>query len=256
MFDTSFLTAIIAATVAIISAIITLLGQTRTKRLEHQFLKERETESEEAKLKEIVSKYSNPILKSAVDLKRRLATYTEGDGLSTYYNRSERDREYTINNTLFLIAEYFCWVEVLNRQVQFLDFGLVEQNQELTKLLRNVGLAFQADIEDSNDGNDFPFRVYKGEQRAIGEIMLKISSESENRVVGCMGYAEFLQRLHDPDFMKWFTKFKNDLIKNAKESHKYDKRLILIHNSLVGLIDFLDPNFVSSPRDERELIKM
>ena len=251
--DTSVLAAIIAAAVALISAIITVLGQSRSKKLEHRLLKERESESKEREFAEIVSKYSKPILRSAIDLKRRLESYIVGDGLVTYYNRTERDREYTINNTLFLIAEYFCWVEILYQQIQFLDVGLEEQNQNLNDYLREVNLAFMADINDSNDGVDFPFRIYKGEQRAIGEIMMKNFVNSDNQTLGSIGYAEFLQRLEEPEFSKWFAKFKNDLIKNAKEPHKYDKRLTKIHNALLGLINILDEERKIFPDKERKL---
>jgi len=44
-------------------------------------------------------------------------------------------REYTIQSTLFVIAQYFGWIEILRRDIQFLDLGNVKENRELSKLL-------------------------------------------------------------------------------------------------------------------------
>jgi len=253
MMDAAIAAAIIAAFFALISTIISLLGQSRTKKLEHLFLKERETESKEAKLIEIVTKYRNPILRAAIDLKRRLVYYIQEEGLSTDYRKSTKDREYIINNTIFLIAEYFCWVEILRREVQFLDFGQIESNRKFTQLLREISWAF---MRGMNDHSDFVlFRIYNGEQRAIGEIMIKSSTESNKHGYECIGYAEFVMKLEEKEFGKWLLKLKNDLEKNAKAPHKGDKRLILIHDAFIDLINFLDPEFSGCPKEEREKLQ-
>jgi len=160
------ITAIIAAIVAVISASISIYGQTRAAQLVDRLAKRRETESREAQTTALMSKYRDPLLRSAIDLQSRLFNIHQQEFLQYAYQRSPADKDYAIQNTLYVIAEYLGWVEILRREVQFLDLGDLETNRRLSELLFNINKAFGS----SGYGNIF--RLYNGEQRAIGEVML------------------------------------------------------------------------------------
>lgn len=238
--NSEILTAVIAAAVAIISAVVSIYSQIRITRLADHLAKQRETESREVQNTILVSKYRDPLLRSTIDLQSRLFNIVKNGWLQRLYNRSQSDKNYAIDNTLYVIAEYFGWVETLRREIQFLDLGDLEKNRQLSELLVNINQAFGTDKLEST------FRLFTGEQRAIGEIMLLPRAAEGTTAYECIGYALFVKKMDDPEFSRWFANLKNDLAMMVTEKYSMD-RLILIHHKLIDLIDFLDPNCVRVP---------
>ena len=244
------ITAIIAAVVAVISAIISVYGQTRIAQLADQLAKKREVESREAQTIALMSKYRDPLLRSVIDLQSRLFNLHQRDFLYDFYHqRSQAERDYAIKNTLYVIAEYFGWVEVLRREIQFLDLGAIEMNRRLSALIASITRAF------GTDGWERTLQLYNGEQRAIGEIMLIPRSIKDSIRYECIGYATFVKKLSHPDFAYWFTKLKDDIEIMASEPELNLKRLVVIHGRLIDLIDFLDPDCVRIQSEKRTRIQ-
>jgi hypothetical protein len=161
----------------------------------------------------------------------------------------ESEKDYAILNTLYVVGEYFGWVEVLRREVQFLDLGDLETNRHLSNLLVNITKAFGTnDLETT-------FRLFNGEQRAIGEIMLVPRSSDGSTGYECMGYATFVEKMSAPEFARWFSKLRKDIEKLANESDASKERLILIHDRLIDLVDFLDSNCSRIAAEYRTRIK-
>lgn len=246
--NTEIIIAIISATVATLSGILSIYGQIRTTRLEHQLTQQREANTREAKAEALVAKYRNPLLKSAFDLQSRLFNIVELSFLRVYYDRSQRDKEYAIKNTLYVIAEFLGWVEILRREVQFLDLGDIEANRQLENLLTNIQETFLS------DGIDLTFRLFRGEQRAIGELMLVEQEILNGKHLECRGFAEFIRCLEDPNFSKWFNKLEDDIEILAIKEQGHEQRLIMLQHTLIDLIDFLDPNCIRIPKDYRSKI--
>jgi hypothetical protein len=98
-----------AAVVAIIGTIISVYGQARTTRLEHQLAQQREKESRETITATIMARYRDPLLTATFDLQSRLFNILQLGFLQIYYHRSPADKEYAINNTLYVIGEYCGW---------------------------------------------------------------------------------------------------------------------------------------------------
>jgi hypothetical protein len=240
-------TAIIAAIVAVMSAIVSIYGQIRVARLSDRLAKQRETESREAQTAILMSKYRDPLLRSAIDLQSRLFNIHRNRVLQNFAQRGLSEQEYLMNNTLYVFAEYFGWVEILRREIQFLDLGDLELNRCLSEMLVNINKAFGTSRLGGGGNVDPTFQLFNGEQRAIGEIMMK--SRSADLMLGyeCMGYATFVHEMSDPDFSRWFIKLKQDLDVIIKESKIGGERLVLIHGRLIDLIDFLDPHCVRVP---------
>lgn len=248
-------TAIIAAIVAIVSATISIYGQIRVARLSDQLAKKREAESREAQTAALMSKYRDPLLRAVTDLQSRLFNIHRHRILQNFEQRSLSEQNYLINNTLYVFAEYFGWVEILRREIQFLDLGDLELNRRLTELLVNITKAFGTNRFNGQENFDPTFKLFNGEQRAIGEIMMK--SRFTDKMLGyeCIGYAEFVQKMNNPDFACWFTKLREDIDVIIKESKISSDRLVLIHSRLIDLLDFLDPHCIRVPLNYRTRIE-
>ena len=108
-----------------------------------------------------MSKYRNPLLRSAIDLQSRLYNIHQQNFLEYLYERSPDAQSYRIYNTLYVVAEYLSWVEILRREIQFLDLGDLELNRCLSELLVNINKAFGA---RSKLGGTF--QLFNGEQRS------------------------------------------------------------------------------------------
>lgn len=243
------LTAIIAAIVAVISAIITIYGQTRVTQLSDRLTKQREAESREAKTAALMAKYRDPLLRSAIDLQSRFYNIHQQEFLQRFFSQSPDEQNYAVNNTLYVIAEYLGWVEILRKEVQFLDLGDLESNRRLSELLAAINQGF------GHYRGEECFRLYNGEQRAIGEIMTLPRSNSEAIGFDCIGFASFTKKLNDPEFASWFAKLKDDIHTIAQTSDLKPKRVAIIHSRLIDLIDFLDPNEIRVPPKHRSRIE-
>lgn len=229
--------AVASAIIALVSTAIGVYGQNRTTKIEHELALRREAESKMARVEDLVSRYRDPLLMSAYDLQSRLYNLIQKDFLQLYYqNGSDIDRTYALQNTLYVFAEYLGWKEVLRREVQFLDFGDIDKNQRLEQLLENVTQTLLTDQYPTS------FRLFRGEQRAIGEVMIAPRPGSGKTIYECIGYAEFVKRLTDPDFARWFARLSSAIEHLAAEpSPEAKQRLLHLQHALIDLIDFLDP---------------
>ena len=241
------ITAVTAAVVSVVSASISVYGQLSKAKLKDRLEKQNKTEEKAAISKEIVEKYRNPILKAAYDLQSRLYNIVNHNFLLDYYHSPDY-KDYAIHSTLYVIAEYLAWVEILRREIQFLDLGDVEMNRRLEDLMYRISQAFfSGKIE-------MTFCLFRGEQRAIGEIMLSTRTLSERQNYECIGLATFVQRLKDPDFSQWFVKLQQDIEKIANTENRHQQRLIKLQHALIDLIDFLDENCIYfSPEYRRKI---
>lgn len=195
-----------------------------------------------------VVKFREPLLRAALDLQGRLYNIIFGFFLKIYYHKSEDDREYAINSTLYNIGEYLGWIEIMRREGQFLDLGDVASNRRVEELLRNLSHAF------NRDDLDHVFRLFRAEQRAIGEIMIAPQSHSTDPTHRCIGYAEFVERLDEPSFSRWFKRLRSDVELVADEHKQHEQRMIMLYNGLADLIDFLDPQAIYASKKHREKI--
>jgi hypothetical protein len=176
----------------------------------------------------LVAKYRDPLLRSAFDLQSRIWNVYEGGF------RGRRDPEYFRLNTLFLLAELLGWLEIIRREMQFLDLGAVDATKELGLKISHVEgvLASTRSLRDD-------YYVYRGQQRAIGELMLnRINGDPTGRRYECMGYAAFVAAQSDPQFAKWFTRLGDKFERLPDEK---PVRLATMQNALIDLIDLLDP---------------
>jgi hypothetical protein len=217
--DASVVVAVIALIGAGLSAGISIYGQSRTAKASSR----REAEA-------ILAKYREPLVAAAYELQGRLYNIVKLDFLRKYYvGGDEVRRTYALENTLYVVAQYFGWSEILRREIQFLSFSDSERTRAVADRQHEIVQLFQSD--DPLLGTQF--LIWRGEQRAIGELMI----DTRNGPVQCLGYASFLER-RDPSFRRWFARLEADVADAAGE---VDPRLAALQHALVDLIRELDP---------------
>src|SRR5512144_1475496 len=118
---------------------------------------------------ELAVRFREPLLQAAFNLQSRIYNLVRLGFLERFMAETSRpeDREYAAENTLYLLGQYFCWVEILRRESQFLDARSRARNRAVADQLEKI-----RDVFASSEIPELVFRIFRGEQRAIGEVML------------------------------------------------------------------------------------
>jgi hypothetical protein len=195
----------------------------------------------------LMDSYGASLAWAAFDLQARIFnilfghTVDSGPGedvgyLTSFLTRGgEQEAEYARRSTVFVLAEYLGWVEILRRDVQFLDLGSSVTNRSVMAQISNVGHSLSRIAPDSNE-----LRLFRAEQRAVGELMVHPDGEPRRR--RCLGFAEFCARLDQDDaFRGWFQRLLDDVDALAADTGRAVGRLEDIQRQLVLLLDLLDP---------------
>jgi len=196
---------------------------------------------------DLMGRYRDPLLWAIHDLRSRIRTILDEDFLGRYLvNGDDFMRPYAYRHTMFVLAQYLGWVEVLRRDVGFLDLGSRHRNRKLVELLSIIRrVLFAADL-------DPVFSVPTGLQRAVGELM--IASDHATPGQGrCIGFAEFCLRLdNDPDFAVWFERVEAGIGEYTHGAERGSNLLIELNARLSDLIDLLDPDLTRFPLRHEE----
>lgn len=206
-------------------------------KLNAQLEEQQHARSKEEQAAEVRARYRDPLLTAAFDLQSRLFNVVGKRFLVRYANQpDEAARTYAVMSTLYVLAEYLGWVEIIRREIQFLDLGDEAINQRWLGVLEQV-----RDILASDDIEPV-LRVFRGEQRAIGEIMLVTPQDGDStRHLQCLGYASFVKCMEDPHFGRWFDKLRGDLRLLGSELESHLDRTVRLQHALVDVLDVLDP---------------
>lgn len=197
---------------------------------ERQALRTREEEAER-----LVRKYRDPLARAAFDLQSRLYNIAMHDFLKDYLiDGNAAEQEYARESTLYVIAEFFGWVEIQRREIQFLDLRDAGKNRHLSEAIDALSVVFLTKLPDTT------LRVFRAEQRAIGEVMMAGTGGGTPRE--CLGYAAFVERRRDPEFSRWFAKLEADVELLGREPGAHQSRLARLQHALIDLIEFLDPD--------------
>lgn len=190
---------------------------------------------------ELAMRYRVPLLQSAFDLQTRL--YNIGAkgflGWCAAATAPESQREYAIGNTLYLVAQYLCFSEIIRRGTLFLDPVDRHRQRAFTEAMEKVRDTFA-----TTDVDDPALRLFRGEQRALGEVML---IESAQALPGaprwdCLGYAAFMKRLEDPEMSRWFRSLRSSIDDLAADPDAHRERLVRLQHALLDVVGLIDPN--------------
>lgn len=188
---------------------------------------------------ELAVRFREPLLQAAFNLQSRMYNIARLGFLERFMAETSpaEDREYAAENTLYLLGQYFCWVEILRRESQFLDPRNRARNRAVADQLEKV-----RDVFASSEIPELVFRIFRGEQRAIGEVMLTPTEAPRGPCWECVGYAAFVRQRGDAENDRWFRRTRDDLDVLLKEPGRHRERLVLVQHALLDLVDVLDPN--------------
>ena len=243
---------LISATVALGSAVLTaLLGAWAAKgrlQLQAEIEEQQAARVKQEERLDLMNRVRDPVLWAAFDLQSRIYNIVAQSLLPVYLLRGTAEqRKYVRRNTLFLFAQYLAWMEIIRRGVHFLDLGDKRENREVVNQFSKI-----SGILNSDGFPDVVFCIFRGEQRAIGEIMIEAPADGE---FSCIGYAEFCARADvDPSFAQWFTRLTMDIDQLA-EGDQWHPRLVVLQSSLVDLINLLDPESMRFPDRHRSKLR-
>jgi len=188
-----------------------------------------------------IARYREPLARAAYDLQSRLYNILQADLLGAFYDHGDdRERSYVRDNTAFLLAQYFAWTEIVRRDLQYIDLGQDEQTRKLARLQDDIYSLFQTDRYNRL------FRVFAGEQRAIGERMIQNGSQGRE----CIGYAAYLDQVAKGGD-RLTDALRNDVQDLSTHLPTARPRLVALQHALIDLLTFLDPDFIRFPKERR-----
>jgi hypothetical protein len=222
--DRALLIAIVSALVAVAGAALALFGQLRVARLQADVQERLAQRQAETQAQQALERYREPLVTAAHDLQSRLYNILD-DGFLTWVGSPKEDA--AVESTLFRLAQYFGWTEILRRDIQFLNFNEAEETRAVADLQAQVGRMFSTDRRTGG-----PFMIWWDEQRAIGERMIV---EEHGKVLS-MGYASFVEN-RDPALRRWLDPLEGPIRdRTAADS----PRLAQVQNLLCDLVERLD----------------
>lgn len=196
-----------------------------------------------AEAERVALRYRAPLLQAAFDLQTRLYNIRRQTFLERFYVNSQNDAEkaYAVSNTLFLFAQYLCYGEIIRYGLLFAAPTDRREQRELMEAMERV----RDTLSNSIRIPDRTLCLFRGEQRAIGELMLVPVADSGTSGPrwNCLGYAAFSARLvHDPDFAVWFESLRSSLDVLGKDLDQHDTRLVELQHGLLDVVELIDPH--------------
>jgi hypothetical protein len=173
---------------------------------------------------EVLTRYRQPLAAAAFDLQSRLYNILRLGFLDDFGEDHPRAEE-AMRTTLFRIAQYFGWSEILRRDIQYLSFAEDDESRRVAGLQSEIAKRFLTDRHGPT------LMIWADEQRAIGERMIV---EEFGKVI-CMGYATFDEQCHTT-FGSWLARVETELAASAAQ-----QRLSEIQHLLCELVELLDP---------------
>lgn len=243
--------AIVSGVVSLAAAGVALLSSRSVARLSSELEERRRLATKREQAEELRARYRDPLLGAVFDLQSRLFNIVAKDFLVRYATENERARGYALDNTLHLLAEYLAWVEIIRREIQFLDLGGETANRRWLTALEDV-----RDVL-ARDDLDPVMRVFRGEQRAIGETMtVALGDAGGGRAHESLGYAEFVDRRQAAEFNRWFERLARDLELLASEPDAHLERVTLLQNRLIDVLEIFDPDCIRFPVERRSRLPL
>lgn len=178
-----------------------------------------------------IQAYSAPLAHAAFDLQSRLYNFLRKDFAEvSLKGDDEKSRSYAVENTAFLVAQYFCWSELARQQVHHIELENPEKTRELLRLQDRLH------SEWGTDRYALAFRIFAGEQRAIGEALFVGTAGS----IGCLGYGQFLKAFPTGE-NALIDAVRADVVALENGFEAARPRLTKVQHTLIELLDLLDP---------------
>jgi len=196
----------VGLTAVLVSASVFIIRTVLIHYLERETLKQEVKISANASFDERIRAevlvWANPILGSILDLKNRIGNILFNDGHMALDKSCEQQvnpdwsitYQYFMPSTLYLFAQYFCWIELFKSQMSFELFRSHQEKDQLIKMIAEVGRCLSS-FSPGRETDSTDRQIFKLQQRRIGELL--IVKDSDGRT--CMTYSEFINRMNEED---------------------------------------------------------
>ena len=238
--ETALIVGVVGGAVGLASTITTAIMTTITARSVEQLKHRFDSEKRAAAERQEISIYSEALARSAFDLQSRLYNFLKNDFAFYLEGGDGRDKIYAVEYTTFLIGQFFCWVELTRREINFIK---LDDHARTKSLLRK-----QDDIYATwgTDKGSVAFRIFAGEQRAIGEALI----EGEHEYTTCMGYGSFLEAY--PRGQSALIDYVRDQVEALPLTLEAARaRLTTIQHMLIDILDIIDGDRLRFPDQRR-----
>jgi hypothetical protein len=112
----------------------------------------------------VLQAYRQPLLGAAFELQSRLHNILAQEFQRDYLDSPDPQRRAAaIDTTLYVLAQYFGWTEIIRREIQLLRFPRSGETQAIALLARGISEAFLSDEYGT------ALMIWRVEQRGIGE---------------------------------------------------------------------------------------
>jgi hypothetical protein len=237
-----WLIVVVPALISTAGALVSVVFSGRAARAERLYAAE-----------ELATRFREPLLQAAFNLETRIYNIVKLDFFGSFLgaDSTESEKEYAIFNTMYVFAQYFCWLEILRRESQFIDPRNDQRNHAVVAGLEAVRDAF------ADSTRERCFRLFRGEQRALGEVMLIPVEKPRpgDPRWECQGYASFVHLLEDEQMERWFRTLRKDIEEVSTDVANRDGRLRLIQQRLIDVIDIVDPDSRRVPSSLRKRLQ-
>lgn len=183
-------------------------------------------------VEELEARYSDSLRRAADDLQSRLFNIVEQGFLYYLQGGTDKDQFHAEVSTIWLVGQYFGWVHLLRRDAHSLALGGVTRGRQLLHLLDRIDALF------ASDRFGLPFRLWRAQQSALGELMIVERKTDDVSRFDCLGYASFVDNLDDDRFRRWFEPLRMDLAELQSGGSTFE-RLAHLQNALLDLTEFL-----------------
>lgn len=186
---------------------------------------------QDVRAQETLARYREPLASAAFDLQSRLYNLLRLEFVAKWGEGARAEDAMT--TTLFRLAQYFGWTEILRRDVQFLSFPQDEATRTVAELQSQIGRCFLSDSYGT------AMMIWSDEQRAIGERMIV----EEHGKILCRGYASFREHC-DEVYGAWTSRVRAELVDEAAAPRLRD-----VQHRLCALVEALDDRHVRYTAD-------
>lgn len=194
-------------------------------------------------------RYREPLLHAAYNLQSRFWNILHQNFLEDFLlNGTQRDKQYARLNTSYLIGQYLCWAEIIRDETQYLSPDRRRKERKLIRAMETVRHGFS----DSQGLTNSTFRIFRGDQRAIGELLSVLGFESDTPRRRCIGYAAYVEsQLTDGRMQSWTEPILTGIDTLASDLASNSERIRNIQHALVDLVNLVDPKGNSVVKADR-----
>jgi hypothetical protein len=195
--------------------------------------------AENDRIRQEIDRWSNQVVGAIDDLRFRLENIIRQGSNWALSNSGQRtpnqgewkiDYQYFLPSTIFLFAQYFCWIRLLEEEGSFELFEGRENRLLFFKQVRETERKLSSwPLDDLKEKSD-DFQVFRFQQRGLGGALVV----GRGNRMGCMRYSEFLEKWNDPIF-SIMVKPMRQFLEDIKQSTRRWERLALMRDALAQL---------------------